>query len=85
MLTTVDDTNQYAMATRAASYLSSNDGRVYFGLGRTAGVRVIEITWPSGTRQALADPAVNQIHIVDESSGAPCRKAVIPTESTPSP
>ena len=73
VLTAADGTNQYAMSTRAASYLSSNDGRVYFGLGRTAGVRVVEITWPSGTRQALSDPAVNEIHIVEESSGASCR------------
>ena len=79
-----DGTSQHATLTRAASYLSSNDGRVHFGLGRTAAVRVVEIAWPSGTRQALPSPAVNRIHIVQESSGASCRSAVDPTESTPS-
>ena len=84
VLTAADGTIQYAMATRAASYLSSNDGRVYFGLGQTAAVRVVEINWPSGTRQALPKPAVNQVHIVEEPSDGPCRSAGVPTDTTPS-
>ena len=84
VLTAADGTRQYATATRTASYLSSNDGRVHFGLGRTVGVRVVEIAWPSGTRQALSSPAANQIHIVEESSAASCRSAIGPAESKPS-
>ena len=84
VLTAADGTTQYAMATRAASYLSSNDGRVYFGLGQTAAVRTVEINWPSGIRQALREPAVNQTHIIEESSSGPCRGAGVPTGTVPS-
>ena len=72
VLTAADGRKQYATVTRASSYLSSNDGRVFFGLGRTAAVRGIEIRWPSGTTQSLSERAVNQIHVVEESSGASC-------------
>ena len=82
-LTTADGSTQYATATRAASYLSSNAGRLYFGLGRTAAVRVVEINWPSGIRQTLHEPKVNQIHIVEESSDAPCRHGGVPTDTPP--
>ena len=37
-----------ALALRAYSYLSSNDPRVHFGLGRESAVEPIEIHWPSG-------------------------------------
>ncbi len=84
-LTVADGTSQYALATRAASYLSSNDGRVYFGLGRTSAVRTVEIDWPSGVRQVLREPAVDQIHIVKESSGEPCRGTGLPNAAVPSP
>ena len=83
-LTDAEGTTQYAMATRAASYLSSNDARVYFGLGRTAAVRIVEINWPSGTRQVLPNPAVNQIHIVEESSSTSCGSAGVLIDTTPS-
>ncbi|MDX1632681.1 MAG: CRTAC1 family protein, partial [Thermoanaerobaculia bacterium] len=33
---------------RAVSYLSSNDPRVHFGLGKTARVEALTIRWPSG-------------------------------------
>jgi hypothetical protein len=49
-----------------ASYLSSNDTRVHFGLGQAKIVQQIEILWPSGARQVLKDVAVNQILVVEE-------------------
>jgi hypothetical protein len=73
VLTAGDGTTQYGMAKRAASYQSSNDGRVYFGLGQTAEVQAVEINWPSGTRQALTKPEVNQVHVIEEPSDTPCR------------
>ena len=50
----------------AASYLSSNDIRLHFGLGKAGIVRRLEVVWPSGTRQTLTDVAVNQILAVEE-------------------
>jgi len=49
-----------------ASYLSSNDTRLQFGLGQAKIVQQIEILWPSGTRQVLKDVPVNQILVVEE-------------------
>jgi hypothetical protein len=49
-----------------ASYLSSNDTRLHFGLGTARTIQQIEILWPSGTRQVLKDVAVNQILVVEE-------------------
>jgi enediyne biosynthesis protein E4 len=47
-----------------SSYCSASDSRVYFGLGSTAAIRAIEITWPDGKTQRLESPAVNRIHKV---------------------
>jgi hypothetical protein len=49
-----------------ASYLSSNDVRLHFGLGPAKIVQQIEIIWPGGTRQILKDVPVNQILVVEE-------------------
>jgi enediyne biosynthesis protein E4 len=50
---------QTRYATAAGSYLSSNDKRLHFGLGsaRTASV---EVVWPSGLRQTIADVRADQ-------------------------
>jgi hypothetical protein len=49
-----------------ASYLSSNDIRLHFGLGAAKIIQRIEIAWPSGTRQVLKNVAINQILVIDE-------------------
>jgi hypothetical protein len=41
--------------TAGAGYLSSNDPRVWFGLGASRSVEELEIRWPSGTVQKWAD------------------------------
>jgi hypothetical protein len=50
-----------------ASYLSSSDTRLHFGLGKARTIQRIEIAWPSGVKQTLADVAVNQILVIKES------------------
>jgi enediyne biosynthesis protein E4 len=49
-----------------ASYLSSNDVRLHFGLGDAKTIQQIDIAWPSGTKQTLKDVAVNQVLVVKE-------------------
>ena len=49
-----------------ASYLSSNDTRLHFGLGDATVIRKLEILWPSGATQILKDVAVNQILVIKE-------------------
>src|SRR5206468_2450598 len=59
---------QWNMVSTAASYLSANDRRVYFGLGSEPSVKEIRIQWPSGTQQVIVAPKPDQILKVDESS-----------------
>ena len=49
-----------------ASYLSSNDIRLHFGVGQAKIIQQIEVLWPSGTRQVLKDVPVNQILLIEE-------------------
>ena len=51
------------------SYISQNDLRVHFGLGKADKVELIEVRWPSGRIDALKDIAVNQLIYVKEGEG----------------
>ena len=57
---------QFAVVTTAASYLSSSDKRVHFGLGPENVAQSVEIRWPSGIVQTLKDVKADQILQVDE-------------------
>jgi hypothetical protein len=61
------------------SYLSQNDLRLHFGLGKTERVDRVEIRWPSGKTEALTNLAVNSFYTVKEGQGimppAPARPA----------
>jgi hypothetical protein len=51
------------------SYISQNDLRVHFGLGKAEKVDVLEIRWPSGQLDTLKDVKVNQLIYVKEGEG----------------
>ena len=53
----------------AGSYLSSNDSRIIAGLGAVAGVRNVEVRWPSGRTQMLANPQVDGYVTIKEREG----------------
>ncbi len=57
---------QVRQINNVASYLSANDLRVYFGLGRQRQVKSIELNWPSGRKQVLSKVRANQILQVTE-------------------
>jgi hypothetical protein len=57
---------QSSTVTTAGSYLSSSDKRVHFGLGGESTVRSIEIRWPSGIVQKLANVRPDQILRIEE-------------------
>ena len=57
---------QYATVSTAASYLSSSDKRVHFGLGSESVAQSIEIHWPSGIVQTLKNVSADRILQVDE-------------------
>ena len=52
--------------TNGGSFLSHGDSRAHFGLGFYAAAERIEIRWPSGKVQRLANIAANQYLIVTE-------------------
>ncbi len=57
---------RYQMVSTAASYLSANDRRVFFGLGDEKKIKEILIQWPSGIEQVISNPAPGQILKVTE-------------------
>jgi hypothetical protein len=63
---------QLETVSTAGSYLSSNDKRAHFGLGKDAVASKVEIHWPSGIVQTLTDVKGDRIVRVDE-----------PTQPTP--
>ena len=61
----------------AASYLSQNDARVFFGLGSSELAERIEITWPSGIRQELLAVRGGQVlKVVEPMAGASQKTAI---------
>jgi len=60
------------------SYCSAQDPRIYFGLGGHAKVDLLEIEWPSGTRDVMRDLKADQIVTAEEGKGlTPYRFPVI--------
>jgi len=51
------------------SYISQNDLRVHFGLGKAEKVDLLEIRWPSGQLDTLKGVMVNQLIYVKEGEG----------------
>ena len=51
------------------SYLSSNDFRVHFGLGKATSVDAIEVHWPSGGVEKFSVPGVDRIVTMAEGTG----------------
>jgi len=58
---------QRADVFSGGSYGSNSDPRVHFGLGSATKVDKVEIQWPSGAKQQITLPAVDQIFTVDET------------------
>ena len=63
---TSDNETQIREVRRNASYLSSNDPRLLFGLGTRKTVDRLEIRWPSGVVQVLENLETNQELVVRE-------------------
>ena len=61
-----DGRNQTFEVSAAGSYLSSNDPRIIAGLGGAKGVKKVEVHWPSGTVQTIANPAIDRYLTITE-------------------
>ena len=49
--------------------MSQNDLRAHFGLGAAARADRIEVRWPSGRNEAVANVPANQIITIEEGRG----------------
>jgi len=63
------DLIQIAEVYSGGSYLSQNDLRLHFGLEKRTKVNLIEVHWPSGTVDKIADAGVNKIITIKEGQG----------------
>jgi hypothetical protein len=48
------------------SYYSQNDLRMHFGLDQATVADVVEIVWPSGTKDTLHALAANHLYVIEE-------------------
>jgi hypothetical protein len=60
---------QFDEVRSGASYLSSPDVRLHFGLGTATRIERIEIDWPSGAGEIVTDVTADQIVVLKEGSG----------------
>lgn len=63
---TISVGDQWNSMTSAVGYASSSHYGVHFGTGKRSAVERLEIRWPSGTRQVLANVRTNQVLTVRE-------------------
>jgi hypothetical protein len=62
-------TIQSAPVLSQSSYLSANDLRLHFGLGKAASVDKIVVRWPSGETESFTGVKVNGTAILVEGKG----------------
>jgi enediyne biosynthesis protein E4 len=64
-----EDKTQFDEVRSGGSYYSQNDLRLHFGLGRATKVKTIEVKWPSGVVDTIADVGVNRLIRIKEGAG----------------
>ncbi len=65
-LSTASGGEQWNRVTTATGYGGSSDRTVFFGTGKEATAKSIEILWPSGVRQKLDNVSVDRYLAIDE-------------------
>lgn len=68
VIATYGETRQAQAVLAQSSYLSVNDRRLHFGLGASTTAN-LEILWPNGGRESIADVAADQLVVIREGSG----------------
>src|SRR5438093_659710 len=52
-----------------SSYMSQNDFRLHFGLGRAKQADLVEVQWPLGLMESFKNVSVNQLLVIQEGRG----------------
>lgn len=60
---------QFSEVRGGASYLSQNDLRLHFGLGRADNIESLEIRWPNGNTEKLENVKPDAIYTIVEGQG----------------
>jgi len=68
VIATYGETRQAQAVLAQSSYLSVNDRRLHFGLGAATAAN-LEILWPNGGRESIADVAADQLVVIREGAG----------------
>ncbi len=58
--------HQTAERVAASGYLSQNDDRLHFGLGKATVIDEIHVRWPSGQSQTLQHPPIDHVLTIEE-------------------
>ncbi|MEP6539218.1 MAG: CRTAC1 family protein [Bryobacteraceae bacterium] len=65
-LVSASGTEQWNRVTTTTGYGGSSDRTVFFGLGKEASAKWIEISWPGGVRQRIDNPKTDRYVTIDE-------------------
>jgi hypothetical protein len=57
---------QWNRVTTSVGYGCSSDRIVHFGLGKDSVAKIIDIDWPSGTKQRLENTRTNRFLTIEE-------------------
>jgi hypothetical protein len=60
---------QWSMVRSGSSYCSQSDLALTFGLGKDTTVSAIEVEWPSGQKDRVANIPANQFLVIEEGKG----------------
>jgi len=72
---TAGDLVQMGEVVSGGSYLSQNDLRIHFGLGGREHIDKVEIVWPGGKVEKLANLAADRFYTVREGAGVVASQA----------
>jgi hypothetical protein len=83
-----DGSKQWQMVHSGSSYCSQSEMALTFGLGRNDKIDRVEIEWPNGKVEKLANLTANQLYVLKESNGVaeskPLPMATPPPQPSPS-
>jgi hypothetical protein len=72
---------QWNAVHSGGSYCSQSDLELTFGLGKDPAVTALEIEWPSGAKQRLANITANQFLTIDEDKGIVAKAGAAPNHA----